>query len=292
MDDDEEIRPRRRRTRDEDDAPRTARKTTAVRRRAEEDDDEDEVVVPRSRRSAEVVEDDEEEKPRSKRPASRDEDEDDEDEKPRRRARSRDEDDDEDAEDEDEEPRNASIAKAGWGAAKKNTTSGDFANEFKFDDGVETLVKFLDDEPFASYKEHWIERKGKKSFMCLGSNACPLCKVGDIARGKTAFNIAVLSGDEVEVQALVCGPRLLKQIETLHKGKNGPLTTHYWSLTRTGKKSETSYPMQVVKARDLEDWDLEEDDILKDLKGLKLYTADIFKPMSKSALKEVADEIE
>jgi len=196
-------------------------------------------------------------------------DEDEEEERPSRgvksagrKARRDDDDDDDDA----PPPKSTRAVRKGWGGAKRvKEQSSDFADELKISDEA-VLIKFLEDEPFASYRQHWIEREGKKSFTCLEDD-CPLCDIGDRPAGRYAFNILLLSEGEPTNKVWIVGNRLEGTLENYAKDKKtGPLTRHYWSVSRTGKGSNTQYNIQMVKERDLEDdWEVEplEEDVIK-----------------------------
>lgn len=194
------------------------------------------------------------------------EDEDEEDEKPARGVKSaarkarRDDDDDD-----DERPKRPTGVRKGWGGARRTKEmSSDFPEELKVMEEA-ALLKFLEDEPFASYRQHWIEREGKKSFTCLEDD-CPLCDIGDRPAGRYAFNVLLLSEGEPVNKVWVVGNRLEGTLENYAKDKKtGPLTRLYWSISRTGKGSNTQYNIAPVKERDLpEDWDVEplEDEVI------------------------------
>lgn len=200
-------------------------------------------------------------------------------------------------ENEDEDtPRSSSVPKRGWGAAKKAMaeSGGDFANEFKVEED-ESLIKFLEDEPFASVQQHWVDEitKGKRSFYCPGKKVCPLCKVGHQAKPQVFFNVVEITGEEPVVQALVAGPALTKKIEKEHQGKGGPIDRHYWRISKSGggKKGPVTYSMSTVKARDLaDDYELDADEVAASLTGLKPYDESIVKYSSKQSLQDVVDE--
>ena len=99
--------------------------------------------------------------------------------------------------DEDSEnatPKVGTTVQEGWDAADAllKTDNTEFPTDFRFSEEPQ-LIKFLQDRPFATYQQHWIDRpKGKKSFVCMG-DGCPLCEIlGDKPRGKFAFNVLVL----------------------------------------------------------------------------------------------------
>lgn len=204
-------------------------------------------------------------------------------------------------EDENEDtPRSSSVAKRGFAAAKKAVadSGGDFGNEFKVPED-ETLIKFIEDEPFASVMEHWVDEitKGKRSFYCLGDigpkKDCPLCKVGHSPKAKVFFNVVEITGQEPLVTYLIAGPALFKKIEKEHEGKGGPIDRHYWRISKSGggKKGPVVYSMSTVKARDLEDdYELDSAQVAASLKGLKPYSESLIKYPSKQILQDVVDE--
>lgn len=225
------------------------------------------------------------------------EDEDEEDERPARgvksAARKARRDDDDDDDDEDERPRSTKAVRKGWGGAKRTKEmSSDFPEELKVGDEA-LLIKFLEDEPFASYRQHWIEREGKKSFTCLEDD-CPLCDIGDRPQGRYAFNILLLSEGEPVNKVWVVGNRLEGTLENYAKDKKtGPLTRLYWSVSRTGKGSNTQYNVSPVKERDLgEDWDVEplEDDILAKYEK-QCWDDSAVSVQTRKQLQAIADEV-
>lgn len=206
-----------------------------------------------------------------------DEDEDEEEALPRRRSR-RDEvkpaklkrrtrpvEDDGDEDDSDDE-RGAPVA-SGWKGVEETKAEGaQFADDLKLTKEPQ-VIKFLSDAPREAYRQHWVERKGKKSFVCFGTaekngtgKDCPLCAISNPARAMATFQVVLLSPDEDPViRNLVAGPMLTDQIKTYHNNpKSGPINKMYYALSITGKKQSTSYPMLVIKPRDLrEDYDIE-----------------------------------
>lgn len=288
------------------------RRNTSTRAKARdvepEDDTDDEPPARPARRAT---------KPTFKAPKARDEepedDGDDEDERPaRRRAskasfkkgssegrRSRDED------DEDDEPRGKSDAvQSGWGAANKlKKEGGNFADEVSITKEPQ-LVKFLDDAPYAVYKQHWIDSglrsTKKKSFICMGKG-CPLCAIGENPAKKWAFNVALFEGDDVvEVKSLIAGSRLFDNIADEHEGADGPLDEGFWTLSKSGKQQSTTYKLKKLEGRKLAEY-LEENDIdaedeetlleLLEEADVTPYTAAQHQPPSRSYLQELADEL-
>jgi hypothetical protein len=159
------------------------------------------------------------------------------------------------------------VQAGGWAAAdaflKRKATNSEskYASFLKFSEQG-SLVRFLDDEPFKVYEEHWIDRtEGRRSFVCLGSD-CPLCTIaGDHPRAKFAFNVLVLSEEEPTVQVMVAVPTLARLLQSAHEDpKKGPLSRYFWEIKRLGMGRDTQYTLERVRATDLaEDWELDAD---------------------------------
>ena len=192
-------------------------------------------------------------------------------------------DDDSDLADDDEDAvaERTSAVPSGWKAALEASKSDGkrFTNEFKFTEDAQ-LVKFLSSEPFAVYDQHWIERQGKRSFICLSKDprGCPLCEKGDETRPKVAFSVLNLSAEEPVVEMLVASPTLTKQLAGLDGDpKTGPLDRLYWALTRAGSGKQVTYNCLPVKPRDLdEDWGADPTEVEE--------TCEKFAPLTKAAI--------
>ena len=163
-------------------------------------------------------------------------------------------DDDEEDDDEDGEGRPNVVGK-GWKSFKDNKAkTSSFPTRFTPDE-ENRLIKFIEDEPFATYNQHWIDgRPGKKSFICIGDD-CPLCNIGDRPTPYAVFNIIDLSEDaKGELKTLEARPTLAGLIEVESKDKRfGPLTKGYYSIRRTGKKGKVTTTIKPVKVRDVEE---------------------------------------
>ena len=200
--------------------------------------------------------------------------------------------------DEDSEnasPKIGTTVQEGWDAFDtlvKSETS-EFPTDFRFSEEPQ-LVKFLEDAPFASYEQHWIERpKGKKSFVCIG-DACPLCDVlGDKPRGKFSFNVLVLSGDTQGVQILTAPPSLARQIKKAHEDeRKGPLSKEFWEISRLGMGPTTQYTLNFVRGRDLaEEWKLNSDSVQELVAAAVPFTAEVIRETPRSEMLEVARSV-
>ena len=193
---------------------------------------------------------------------------------------------------EDAMPKVGTTVQQGWDAFDSlvQENSSEFPTDFKFSEEPQ-LVKFLEDQPFASYEQHWIERpKGKKSFVCIG-DACPLCDVlGDKPRGKFSFNVLVLSGDVQGVQILTAPPSLARQIKKAHDDeRKGPLSKEFWEISRMGTGPTTNYTMEFVRGRDLaEEWSLNLDEVQELVARAVPYTADVIRETPRSEMLKIA----
>jgi hypothetical protein len=251
----------------------------------DDDDDEEYDDRPRgrSRRSRDDDDDDDADRPRGRSRRSRDDD-DDEDDRPRRsKRRSRD--------DDDERPRGKKRESGGWNEFNRNASeTSSFAHTIKLTKDPQ-LIKFLEDEPVHSWNQHWIEREGKKSFVCLGKrNECPLCDIGDKPRSQSALNAIVIDEKgNPSNGVIIAGIKLANILQD--KAKSKPLTDGYWSMAIHGKGGQSNYEVARVKERDLEeDWDtdpLSSRDI-KDAKEEMFEPNDIIQTSSRKELNDIA----
>jgi hypothetical protein len=196
----------------------------------------------------------------------------------------------------DIQPTVGTTVQEGWDAAeallKVETT--EFPTDFRFSEEPQ-LVKFLQDRPFATYEQHWIERpKGKKSFVCI-ADGCPLCEIlGDKPRGKFAFNVLVLSGETNGVQVLTAPPSLARQIKKAHDDeRKGPLDKEFWEISRLGTGPTTQYTLNFVRGRDLaEEWKLSLENVTELVASAEPFSADdVVRETPRSELLEIARSI-
>jgi hypothetical protein len=191
----------------------------------------------------------------------------------------------------------ARTIKRGWGAADRvQEAASPYAQRFKVLEETQ-VIKFLEDEPYASFRTHWIDgRQGQKSFVCLHDdpNGCPLCDAGNRPSTKFAFNIALLAnGEDPVVKSFEVGVRLIDQLKNFHLDpRQGPLSKHYWAVSKTGKGAQTQTILQMVRERDLEEWKLTP--ITED--GMKVLVNNAYDPSiiqipTRSDLLEVATEL-
>lgn len=247
-----------------------------VKRRSDASDDGDDEVEEEPRKKKSRAADDKEKPRKSKRAVSRrDDDDDDDDDQPRR-------------------PK-GSVRKGWKGHQENKAKGGDFPEELKID-GNPTLVKFLEDEPFVSYRQHWVDNPPngirKKSWTCLEDD-CPLCDLGDRPRTLTSFNVLHIStGGTPENKILTLGNKAVGQLEGFASDdKTGPLTRLYWAISKSGKNQSTAYNFRPVKERDLEeDWEVDPadlEDLIEEAEE-RLYDDSAVQVPTKKQMKEIA----
>lgn len=227
----------------------------------------------------------------------------DEEDKPRARFKGRAESEDRPARGDRTRADTSSTAGRGWGAySKVKAESGGFADTMKVTSEA-VIIKFLEPEPFFVFRQHWLDEitEGKRSFVCLGDD-CPLCEeLNDSPRLQVCFNVVDFADpDAPELKVFIAGSRLAQVIETFAADKKtSPIDREdlFWSISKSGKGTKTSYALVPVKERDLEDWDWKDEDIDaaydaidEFLKGA-LYDESFVSMTSRKELAEIADDI-
>lgn len=193
----------------------------------------------------------------------------------------------------------ARVIRRGWGAAEAvKHADSPFAQRLRVTEDP-IVIKFIEDEPYASFRQHWIERPGQKSFTCIADidpKGCPLCDAGLRPSTRFAFNVILLSNDsEASVKSYEVGPRVIDQLKNFHNDpRQGPLSKHYWAVSRSGKGATSATNHQLVKDRDLEEWGLEalSETDLKNLRS-KSYGPEIIQiPTRKDLQQIVVDDLD
>lgn len=152
------------------------------------------------------------------------------------------------------------VVTEGWGGAKAIGTGGDFiktldfSNEAALDGKTRWFVlRFLEDAPYANVKIHWVrERKGKRSFICIGED-CPLCDVGADVKAEMRFNVAVFTDTEPILRSWSAGWKIYKKIEALSQSKlTSPLPKRIYLATRIGEKfNEIQYDVNKITPEEI-----------------------------------------
>jgi hypothetical protein len=190
------------------------------------------------------------------------------------------------------------VVKAGWGSSERTSgESGEYAKRLKVTNEIQ-IIKFLDDAPYARYRQHWVERKGQMSFTCIADYeagvTCPLCEAGNRPSWRFNFNVVLLTqGEEPVLRSYEVGARVIDQLKNFNDHPAmGPLYKHYWTVSRSGKGATTSTNHQMVRESDLADWGLAP--LTKDALNTfseNAYTDDIIRIPSRSTLAGIAMEI-
>lgn len=190
----------------------------------------------------------------------------------------------------------ARVIKGGWGAVEKmKSIDSPYAQRLRVTDEA-IVIKFLDDAPYATFRQHWVERSGQKSFTCIDDiddRGCPLCKAGNRPSMRFAFNVVLMSKDgDHSIKSYEVGARVIDQLKNFHQDpRQGPLSKNYWAVSRSGKGATSATNHQMLRDRDLEDWEIEplsDDDTKAFTKDG--YTADIISVSSRKELMDIVIE--
>lgn len=181
---------------------------------------------------------------------------------------------------------------SGWDAAnefleKKKT--GDYPTDTRLSEETQ-LFYFLENEPFAIYRQYWVEKEGKKSYVALGDED-PLSVVAGLqARPKFAFNVLNITSGEPVHEVLTASTMLARQLQQHNDDpRRGPLSKGFWEISRQGKGPQTMFSVQLVKAKDLsEEWNMEPEDIYQEAKSIVAWDSSIIKPASYEDHLEIA----
>jgi hypothetical protein len=190
---------------------------------------------------------------------------------------------------------------AGWGAyskAKETAKKSSFNSEDQLkveDDPV--LIKFLEDQPFESYYQHWVQRgKGKKrSWTCPGEDDCVLCDLGHAVRCLTLFNVIEIADGKHTPKFWVCGKNAGDQVEEMALSKRySPINDDdlYFEVVRKEADFGYKYTLNPVRESELDDAEVVSDEELDSALGA-LFTSgpNTVDPVDRAGLAECADEI-
>jgi hypothetical protein len=172
--------------------------------------------------------------------------------------------------------KNGTTVQSGWAAAEaflKPKKESAYAMDLRITETPQ-LVRFLDDEPFYVYEQHWINRsEGKRSFVCL-KEECPLCTIaGDKPTPRFVFNVVVLTDEEPSTQLLTASRPLARILLAANEDpRRGPLSKYFWSISRQGTGPSTAYGFERVKAVDLaEEWQLDIESVEENISSASRY---------------------
>ena len=195
---------------------------------------------------------------------------------------------------EDTKSERSSAIQSGWAAVHAANQQSDkkYTEEFRPSEKKQ-LIKFLRNEPFAVFNQHWIERSGKKSFVCL-PDGCPLCDIaGDTPRQKAAFSVVNLSVENYEVEMFLTSPTLTRQLASFDSDpKTGPVDRMFWEISRQGSGPKTTYTIVPVKPRDLaDDYGLDIVKVEEALESMSPLTDKIISFTPREQMKDIAREV-
>jgi hypothetical protein len=188
----------------------------------------------------------------------------------------------------------------GWSQAQREMdATSSYAQAVKPTENTQ-ILKVLDDEPYANYRRHWVERNGengtyKRPYVCLqtAGKRCPLCDIGDRPQAVSAFNVALV-GDkgQLDLKTWDVGGKQFTTIKGFHNDpKIGPLTKGFFAVNKTqggkGKTSNNTWPVSRTTAREEYDIDLTDEQ----LASVPRYDATIIDIPSVKELQEIADEM-
>jgi|TARA_Y100000310_G_scaffold61831_1_gene57071 hypothetical protein len=189
------------------------------------------------------------------------------------------------------------IIRSGWGAVDSiKQEDSNYAVRLKTGPDP-IIIKFLEDAPYASWRQHWVTRPGQKSFVCrdgMDSKGCPLCDSGNRPRPLFAFNVILLErGEEPAMRSYEAGTRVIATLRNFNDDeRQGPLSKHYWAVSRSGTGPQTQYNHLLIKERDLkEEWSVSplSDESLEALAS-KVYDSDIIRVNTFDELSAIATE--
>jgi hypothetical protein len=185
-------------------------------------------------------------------------------------------------------------------AQKQQESTSSYAQTFRPTE-VSQIIKFLEKDNYAAYRQHWIESRNdsgqtvNRPYVCplTFDEPCPLCEVGDRPSAVTCFNVALVGADgDVLLRSWNVGSRVLNVIKAYASDpKVGPLTKNFYMVNKTGSKQSVQYNISPVRPASLEeDYDTAVPTEAA-LAALKLYDADIVELTPSKKLRELAAEL-
>jgi hypothetical protein len=130
--------------------------------------------------------------------------------------------------------------------------------------------------------------------VCISEfDECPLCDSGNRPSIRIAFNVVLLASDgNHALRSYEVGPRVIDQLKNFHNDpRTGPLSKHFWAVSKTGKGATSATAHQLVRDRDLEEWGINnftDSDLAYWTE--KAYTADIIQIPTRTDLLAIAAE--
>ena len=150
----------------------------------------------------------------------------------------------------------------GWNEVTNDSnTSGARVDFVSFKEGVNTIIRVIDEEPFSRWA-HWLPQY-KRSLTCPG-RGCPVCEVIQAAKAnkeKARFNsgkrhaIRVINRNaDNQVQILEQGKTFFGQLYDLHT-EVGDIRGYDIKVVRKGSDTDTAYTLIPLAAKELSEDD-------------------------------------
>lgn len=280
---------------DQEETRPSSRKTRSTRSRRERDQDDDNGADDDDEVDGQDDDDDDDDgtQARTSRRSTRTRKrrDDDDDERPARRGNGR-------------RPAKAEGVRLGWDGADETLKAGGSGDWLNPDKNIQ-LIKFLEDKPLLSCRQHWVETESntgqtiRRPYVCPGVD-CPLCAMGDQPGPLYAFNVLLLSGSgDPKVQVLrltTTGYQNLKEVSNDRKTNLPVIDRDFFAVQKTGAGTNSARVVfRPVKERDLEDdWDEIFDqfdpddlpDLIEDAQGM-LFTSDVVKVTPRRELEKL-----
>lgn len=195
----------------------------------------------------------------------------------------------------------AGQVRGGWSAGKELIDStSTFAQAFKPEAQLQ-IIKFIDDQPYANYARHWVERMGQggkktnRPYACPGSvgRECPICDIGDRPQTVSSFNIALVADDgTVSLKTWDVGVKIFKTLQAFaNDARIAPLNKDYFAVSRTGTGGSANNTIIPVKTSVLEEDYGVEPISPEELERIGRYDIDVVTFEKQSVLAEIAAEI-
>ena len=210
--------------------------------------------------------------------------------------------------DDDGDDEKTESVSGGWGGWRETRSKhSNFGEDFKVEYKRRYLIRILDDEPFATFGQHWLDDmppKTRKSYVCLEED-CPLCDIlDDKAKPLALFNVLEFvetkQGKETvivpKLKVWQIGSGVVQILEDYADDpKTSPISDFYWAVSKSkgANKGPTTYTITPVKERDVkDDWDAEpltdeEWDEFQD----KKFDSTFVKRDKRADLQEIAEDL-
>ena len=124
------------------------------------------------------------------------------------------------------------------------------------------LVAFLEDEPFATFSQHWVSSGGgvgNRPYTCPEDD-CPLCDLSDRPNQTVWYNVLHLSADtKPKNMILPLGVKAAKALDNAATSKKTgvpDILKDFFAVSKSGKDQQTQTNFRPVKVDDIvEDWE-------------------------------------